>query len=81
LQEEKTVQETTPIDRLLTASQVADILAIGIRTLWRKVATGELPPPAWRPNCRIVRWKESQITQFIETIDQPRLPPPLRRAI
>ena len=41
---------------LLTSQQVAERLAVSVRTLWRLVASGKFPQPV-RYNRNLVRWK------------------------
>lgn len=51
---------------LLRPATVARRLEIGLRTLWRWVATGEFPPPDLRRGPKIVRWKASTVRAWIE---------------
>ena len=53
--------------RLLDVRQVAEILGIAVRTVWRLSAAGELPPPV-RIGVRIVRWRLSDIEQYLENL-------------
>ena len=52
---------------LLTSQQVADRLAVSVRTLWRLVASGKFPQPV-RYNRKLVRWKTVDVTRYIETL-------------
>lgn len=52
---------------LLKPATVARILEIGQRTLWRWVSCGIFPQPDFRQGAKIVRWKPSTITAWIET--------------
>ncbi len=53
--------------RLLDVREVAQILGIAVRTVWRLSATGELPAPV-RIGARIVRWRLSDIEQYLEAL-------------
>jgi len=53
---------------LLTSQQVADRLAVSVRTLWRLVALGRFPPPI-RYNRKLVRWKSDEVSRYIETLE------------
>ena len=57
--------------KLLTARQVAERLSVGVRTLWRLIATRQFPQPALRINTRLMRWTESQVEDFIAALRQP----------
>ena len=52
---------------LMTSQQVANRLAISIRTLWRLVRAGKVPQPV-RYNRKLVRWKAIDLTRYIETL-------------
>ena len=52
---------------LITSQQVANRLAISIRTLWRLVRAGKVPQPV-RYNRKLVRWKAIDLTRYIETL-------------
>ena len=54
----------TVTPELLTAQQVADVLSVSTRTLWRMVARGKLPPPI-RWNRKLVRWHRDTLEQFL----------------
>jgi excisionase family DNA binding protein len=49
---------------LLTSQQVAQRLAVSVRTLWRLVARGSFPPPI-RYNRKLVRWKKVDVERHI----------------
>lgn len=53
---------------LLTSQQVADRLSVSVRTLWRLVAAGKFPQPV-RYNRKLVRWKTSDVTRYIELLN------------
>jgi excisionase family DNA binding protein len=52
---------------LLTSQQVAEKLAVSVRTLWRLVAAGKFPQPV-RYNRKLVRWKAVDVSRYIETL-------------
>ena len=49
---------------LLNSEQVANRLAISIRTLWRLVKAGKLPEPL-RYSRKLVRWRSSDIAEAV----------------
>ncbi len=49
---------------LLRVEQVADVLGISKRTVWRLVSGGILPPPVTLGRCK--RWKHSDVARFVE---------------
>jgi excisionase family DNA binding protein len=52
---------------LLTAQEVAGRLSIGVRTLWRLVARGNMPQPV-RFSRKLVRWKTADIDRYIQSL-------------
>lgn len=52
---------------LLTSQQVANRLAVSVRTLWRLVAAGKIPQPV-RYNRKLVRWKAAELSRYIESL-------------
>ena len=62
-----TQQEPRTAAELLTSQQVADRLAVSVRTLWRLVAAGKVPQPV-RYNRKLVRWKSSDVMRYIEAL-------------
>ena len=64
-----TFTEPTPrtIPDLMTSQQVANRLAISIRTLWRLVRAEKVPQPI-RYNRKLVRWKSVDLARYIETL-------------
>jgi len=52
---------------LLTSQQVADRLAVSVRTLWRLVSRGRFPQPV-RYNRKLVRWKSAEVDRYIEAL-------------
>lgn len=62
-------------EHLLTSQQVANRLAISIRTLWRLVKSGAMPAPI-RFNRKLVRWKADEIAEAVEAFrNQPPFAP------
>ncbi|MDX9911433.1 MAG: helix-turn-helix domain-containing protein [Phycisphaerales bacterium] len=53
-----TVAVAAPTDdvKLLTAKEVAELLGVHVRSIWRLSATGEIPAPI-RLGERVVRWR------------------------
>jgi len=56
-------QETAVADRLLTVREVAARLGVSGRQVWKLCASGRLPAPVRL--ARSVRWRESDISEFI----------------
>ncbi len=52
-------------ERLVPVAEVASLLSVGVRTVWRMVSCGNLPTPI-KLSSRITRWKLSEIEQHIE---------------
>jgi excisionase family DNA binding protein len=52
---------------LMTSQQVAERLAVSVRTLWRLVASGKFPQPV-RYNRKLVRWKTTEVARYIESL-------------
>jgi len=52
---------------LMTSQQVADRLAVSVRTLWRLVQRGNFPQPI-RYNRKLVRWKSGDVQRYIEAL-------------
>ena len=52
---------------LMTSQQVANRLAVSIRTLWRMVQAGKVPQPV-RYNRKLVRWKAEDLARYIESL-------------
>ena len=52
---------------LMTSHQVAECLAVSVRTVWRLVASGKFPQPV-RYNRKLVRWKTAEVARYIETL-------------
>jgi excisionase family DNA binding protein len=52
---------------LMTSQQVANRLAISIRTLWRLVRANRMPQPV-RYNRKLVRWKAAELARYIKNL-------------
>lgn len=50
---------------LLTVRQVADLLGVHVRSVWRLAQTGEIPAPI-RLSERVVRWRLSDLRDHLE---------------
>lgn len=50
---------------LLTLQQVADLLAVGKRTLERWIAAGNFPRPDFRSGQRVLRWRLTTVQAWI----------------
>jgi predicted DNA-binding transcriptional regulator AlpA len=53
---------------LLDIQQVAHRLRISIRTAWRWVGNGQLPPPIRLSGGRITRWRATYIDRWIDQL-------------
>jgi excisionase family DNA binding protein len=63
-----TVQQEPAVGaELLTSQQVAEMLSVSVRTLWRLVASGKFPQPV-RYNRKLVRWKSTEVMRYIEAL-------------
>jgi len=60
-----TSPNTTSLDglKLLKAEQVAELLSIHVRSVWRQSSAGELPAPIRIGG--VTRWRLSEITTLI----------------
>jgi predicted DNA-binding transcriptional regulator AlpA len=52
-------------DTLLRAADVARLLSVSVRTVWRMRDAGQLPRPV-RVASKMVRWRRSDIESFIQ---------------
>ena len=62
-----TIAEPRSSPDLMTSQQVANRLAISIRTLWRLVRAGKVPQPV-RYNRKLVRWKTADLVCYIAAL-------------
>ena len=58
-------QEAEPYPELLRASDVAKLLSVSTRTIWRMRDAGELPQPVRLGSGNIIRWRRCDIEDFI----------------
>lgn len=56
--------------RQYRARQVAELLSVSVREVWRLVATGQLPAPAKIGRCSV--WLDSDISEFQERLRAQR---------
>jgi prophage regulatory protein len=59
--------ETLIVDHMLTVRQLASLLKLSPRTIWRWLAQGRLPKPV-RYSRTCVRWKASSIRAYVEAL-------------
>jgi excisionase family DNA binding protein len=57
----------------LTSAEVADRLAVSVRTLWRMVKDGRCPRPH-RYNRKLVRWKAADVEAHIRSLGEEPKP-------
>ena len=54
---------------LLDVRRVAELLGVHTRTVWRLVATNELPKPV-RLGAKTVRWRLSDLERYIQSLQR-----------
>ena len=59
------------MDKLLTATEVADLFRITRVHVWRRVKDGSLPQPIY-PAPRMARWREDELAAVIERASAQR---------
>ena len=52
---------------LLTARQVADLIGVDVRTVWRMAQTGSIPAPI-RLSQRVVRWRLADLDAHLANL-------------
>ncbi len=52
-------------NQMLDAKAIADLLGIGVRTLWRWISSNQFPAPDLRKG-RVIRWRLSTVQSWIE---------------
>ncbi len=62
-------KDPTHIAVLLSARQVADLLGVHVRTVWRYSQTGIIPQPI-RLGQRTVRWRLSDLRDHLDQLSQ-----------
>lgn len=61
---------TTPTkDRWITCAEVAAMLGVTPRTIWRLAAAGRIPKPL-RIGPKSPRWKESALTDYLDRLSE-----------
>jgi predicted DNA-binding transcriptional regulator AlpA len=60
-------KEPEQLDTLLTVKDVAEILCMGVRTVWRKAHAGKIPRPVTLAPL-IKRWRASDIQAYIDNL-------------
>lgn len=68
------MQDACVTETLLTAKDVAGILCISQRTVWRYVAEGRIPSPV-KITRTTVRWKASQLQAYLDKLNSTDNPP------
>ena len=63
---------------LMSAREVAEYLGVGLRTVWRWNALGNLPAPM--RHGRVVRWKRTEVEDFVKNSPGKRWTEHPRRA-
>lgn len=58
------------MDRLLTREEVSNILALGKSEIYKQMNQGRFPRPV-RVGARAVRWRASEIFEWMESRDRP----------
>jgi excisionase family DNA binding protein len=58
-------QNENPLDGMLTAQEVAIMLRVSVRTVWRMLQREEMPQPI-RYNRKLVRWRRTEVERFVE---------------
>lgn len=67
------------IERLYTAKEVAALLGLHPKSIWRYVNEGKLAEPIKRGS-RFTRWKQSDVERFINPPPPPAAPKPWEAA-
>jgi predicted DNA-binding transcriptional regulator AlpA len=58
------VNMNTASATLVNANELARMLSVSVRHIWRMKAMGKLPKPVWIGGC--VRWRQDDIDLFFE---------------
>jgi prophage regulatory protein len=61
----------TVVEEMLTVRQLASLLKVSRRTIWRWLAQGRLPTPV-RYSRTCVRWKASTVRRYLDRLDVAR---------
>ncbi|WFQ80473.1 helix-turn-helix domain-containing protein [Xenorhabdus sp. SF857] len=65
------------MDKLLNAKQVCKAMSISKPTLYRKIKSGQIPEPL--KDGRYSKWKESDITHYINSLSRGFLAEPVKK--
>lgn len=57
--------------RMLKSSEVAELVGVSMRTLWRLLAAGRFPEPV-RFNRKVMRWKRADVVQWLKDLPTGR---------
>ena len=55
------------LDTMLTVDDLAGILSVGRRTIWRWATEGRIPNPI-KISERCIRWKASEIQEYLDSL-------------
>lgn len=58
------VETTSGRAALIAVAELAELLGVSVRTIWRKESTGHLPAPVRIGG--LVRWRRTEIMQWID---------------
>ena len=72
-------KQDDPLAKLqqLNVRQVADLLGVHPRTVWRLVSSGDLPKPI-KIGPKIVRWRVADLESYLESLIERPLAPEVR---
>jgi len=73
MRESKRVSEAAAdvVAQLLRAEDVAAMLSVSLRTLWRMVRDGNAPQPV-RFNRKLVRWRRQDVMDYVRRLAASR---------
>lgn len=63
----KKVKTPEPDALFLTSDQVAQMILVSVRTLWRMVKKDQFPQPV-RYNRKLVRWRVEDVRTYIDSL-------------
>jgi predicted DNA-binding transcriptional regulator AlpA len=64
------MQRTGDLPQLLSVNEVAELLCLSKRSVWRYAATGRLPPPLRLGG--VARWNASELRRFVAQLEAAR---------
>jgi excisionase family DNA binding protein len=62
--------QSVSLERLVSVKEVAALLGISVRKVWRMIAAGQFVAPVRMGRSR--RWPQSEIQQYVEELKQQR---------